>query len=132
MTMTDPIADLLTRIRNAQQAGHPNLQLSTSKEKLAICAILEKEGYVRGFSKIEKTPRGLIEIELKYDREGVGAIKGIKRSSKPGRRVYVGSDSIPNVQSGLGVAILSTSKGVLAGHTARERKLGGELLCTVW
>ena len=132
MTMTDPIADLLTRIRNAQGAGHKTLSVIFSKEKKAITEILKQEGYVLGYKVVDGTPRGAIEIELKYDRDGNGAIHGIKRESTPGRRVYVGAGEIPHVQSGLGTAIVSTSRGVMADHAARSQNVGGELLCTVW
>ena len=132
MTMTDPIADLLTRIRNGQQARHPKVTVSASKEKAAIVAILKEEGYINGFEALPGTPRGTLEIALKYGSDGRGAIEGIKRESKPGRRVYVGAGEIPKVRSGLGLAIVSTSAGVLAGHSAQKQNAGGELLCTIW
>ncbi len=132
MTMTDPIADLLTRIRNGQQAGHKSVTLAASKVKVAITHILETEGYIAGWSKQDGTPRDLIEITLKYDNEGDGAIHELQRASKPGRRLYVGASDIPRVRSGLGTAIVSTSRGIMAGHAARKANVGGELLCTVW
>lgn len=132
MTMTDPIADLLTRIRNAQQAGHEEVKVVSSKEKVAILRILESEGYLDGFQVEASKPRDVLSVKLRYARDGRGAIHGIRRESKPGRRVYVSAKQIPQVQSGLGLAIVSTSHGVLSGHVAREKNIGGELICTVW
>ncbi|HRE88165.1 MAG TPA: 30S ribosomal protein S8 [Myxococcota bacterium] len=132
MTMTDPIADLLTRIRNAQQAGHEALKVTCSKEKVAIVKILKDEGFITDFAVVADKPRDSIEVKLRYSRENAGAIHGIRRESTPGRRVYVTAKQIPQVRSGLGLAIVSTSKGVLAGHVARAENVGGELICTVW
>jgi len=132
MTMTDPISDLLTRIRNGQHAGHKSIKVSTSKIKKAVVQILQQEGFVLGFTEHEGTPRGLLEVTLKYDHSGVGAIHELKRASTPGRRVYVGAQDIPQVRAGLGVSIVSTPKGVLADHVARKENVGGELICTVW
>lgn len=132
MTMTDPIADLLTRIRNAQQAGHEAFKVTSSKEKVAIVKILKDEGFISDFSVVADKPRDSIEVKLRYSRENAGAIHGIRRESTPGRRVYVTAKQIPQVRSGLGLAIVSTSKGVLAGHVARAENVGGELICTVW
>lgn len=132
MTMTDPIADLLTRIRNAQQAGHEALKVTSSKEKVAIVQILKNEGFIADFAVVADKPRDSIEVKLRYSRENAGAIHGIRRESTPGRRVYVTAKQIPQVRSGLGLAIVSTSKGVLAGHVARAENVGGELICTVW
>ena len=132
MSMTDPISDLLTRIRNAQQASHTTTIVPASKLKQCIVEILKSEGYINDFSVVEKSPQDVIEIVLKYSNEGEGAIVGIRRESKPGRRIYVGADTIPRVRSGLGVAIVSTSQGVLPDHKARESRVGGELLCSVW
>lgn len=132
MTMTDPIADLLTRIRNAQQAGHEALKVTSSKEKVAIVQILKNEGFISDFAVVADKPRDSIEVKLRYSRENAGAIHGIRRESTPGRRVYVTAKQIPQVRSGLGLAIVSTSKGVLAGHVARAENVGGELICTVW
>ena len=132
MSMTDPVADLLTRIRNAQQASHHRTVVPASKLKQRIVEILKTEGYISDFERIEKSPQDEIEIVLKYNNDGAGAIAGIRRESTPGRRVYVGADDIPRVRSGLGVAIVSTSKGVLPDHQARESRVGGELLCSVW
>jgi small subunit ribosomal protein S8 len=132
MSMTDPIADLLTRIRNAQQASHSTTIVPASRLKQQIVEILKSEGYISDFSRVEKSPQDELEIVLKYGNDGAGVIGGLRRESKPGRRVYVGADEIPRVRSGLGVAIVSTSKGVLSDHQARESRVGGELLCSVW
>ncbi len=132
MTMTDPIADLLTRIRNAQQSGHDAFKVVASRTKLDILKILKTEGFVLDFAVEASTPRDLVEVKLRYSRDGQGAINGIKRESTPGRRVYVSAGEIPQVRSGLGLAIVSTSKGVMPGHVAREKNVGGELICTVW
>ncbi len=127
--VTDPIADMLTRIRNAHLALHKEVSVPRSKMKEAIASILKQEGYVENFALDTETSS--IKIQLKYYKNRP-AISGIKRISKPGRRAYVGSDSIPRVQNGLGICILSTSKGVMAGETAKQANTGGELLCEVW
>ena len=125
--LTDPIADMLTRIRNAHLALHKVVSVPRSKMKESIAAILKQEGYVDEISVDDKA----ITIALKYHK-GKPAISGLKRVSKPGRRTYVGSSQIPRVQNGLGICIVSTSHGVLDGVTAHERKVGGELLCEIW
>ncbi len=125
--MTDPIADMLTRIRNAHLALHKEVNVPRSKMKEALASILKQEGYVEDVTTEERT----ITIQLKYHK-GKAAIEGLKRVSKPGRRRYVGSTDIPRVQNGLGICILSTSRGVLDGVSAREANVGGELLCEVW
>ena len=125
--MTDPIADMLTRIRNAYLALHKEVSVPRSKIKEALVRILQEQGYIDDFSADESN----LNILLKYFN-GRPVISGLKRLSKPGRRVYVGADEIPQVQNGLGICILSTSTGVLEGRLARERKVGGELLCEVW
>ncbi len=125
--VTDPIADMLTRIRNAHLALHKEVSVPRSKMKEALAAILKQEGYISEISGDESA----IVLALKYHK-GKPAIAGLKRVSKPGRRVYVGSSHIPRVQNGLGICILSTSSGVLDGVTAHERKVGGELLCEIW
>ena len=132
MSMTDPIADLLTRIRNAQQASHATTVVPASRLKQQIVEILKSEGYISDYTRVQKSPQDELEIVLKYGNDGAGVIGGLRRESKPGRRVYVGADDIPRVRSGLGVAIVSTSKGVLPDHLARESRVGGELLCSVW
>jgi small subunit ribosomal protein S8 len=132
MTMTDPIADLLARIRNAQQAGHESFKVTSSREKIAIIKILKDEGYINDYAVTAEKPRDLVEVKLRYARDGKGAIHNIQRQSTPGRRVYVSAKEIPQVQSGLGLAIVSTSHGVLPGHVARAENVGGELICTLW
>ncbi|SBW10202.1 30S ribosomal subunit protein S8 [uncultured delta proteobacterium] len=125
--MTDPIADMLTRIRNAHMALHKEVRVPRSKMKESIAAILKQEGYVDAVTMEEKD----IAISLRY-LKGTAGIAGLKRISTPGRRQYVGHSAIPKVQNGLGICILSTSKGVLDGETARTQKVGGELLCEIW
>ncbi len=125
--MTDPIADMLTRIRNAHLALHKEVRVPRSKMKESIAAILKQEGYVEDVAVEDRD----ITIQLKYHK-GKPAIEGLKRLSKPGRRVYVGAGEIPRVQNGLGICILSTSRGVLDGQTALSQKTGGELLCSIW
>ena len=125
--LTDPIADMLTRIRNAHLALHKEVSVPRSKMKESIAAILKQEGYVDDVTVEDEA----ITIALKYHK-GKPAISGLKRVSKPGRRMYVGSSQIPRVQNGLGICILSTSSGLLEGQAANEKKVGGELLCEIW
>ena len=133
MSMTDPVADLLTRIRNAQRAGLEELELPASKLKRKVAEVLRDEGFVREvtFTKGDG-PQGTLKVVLKYDEEKRPAISDIKRQSKPGLRRYVKHTDIPKVMNGLGIAILSTSKGVLVDRDARKQHLGGELIATVW
>ena len=132
MSMTDPVADLLTRIRNAQRAGLEELDLPASKIKQRICEVLRDEGFVREVSLKADDKQGTLHVVLKYDEEKRPAISDIKRQSKPGLRRYVSHTDIPKVMNGLGIAILSTSKGVLVDRDARKQHLGGELIATVW
>jgi len=132
MSMTDPIADMLTRIRNAQQAGHPTTWLPRSKLKLEIARVLKQEGFVEGFVDETTGPQGRIKVFLKYDASERGVIRGIRRVSRPSRRVYVGKNDIPRVRNGLGVAILTTPRGVLTDRDARSAGVGGEVMCHVW
>lgn len=132
MSMTDPISDLLTRIRNALMARHAIVNVPASRMKLEIVKILKDEGYVENFKIVEDAHQGKIAIDLKYGHEGRRAITGLERVSKPGRRIYRGKDEIPDVLNGLGITILSTSKGVMTGKTCRDRGVGGEILCNVW
>ena len=132
MSMTDPIADLLTRIRNAQRAGLEQIELPASKLKQRICEVLRDEGFVREVSAKEDGRQGVLTVVLKYDEGRRPAISEIRRQSKPGLRRYVRHTDIPEVMNGLGIAILSTSKGVLVDREARRQHLGGELLATVW
>lgn len=137
MTVTDPIADLLTRIRNGQLAGHTVVAIPSSKMKVAITEILEQEGFIEGHQVVpeEGKPQPVLRIRLKYvgeRRQRRPVISGLRRISRPGRRVYAGRREIPRVRSGLGVAILSTPKGVMTGGRARQLGVGGEVLCQVW
>jgi small subunit ribosomal protein S8 len=132
MSMTDPIADLLTRIRNAQMARHETVSVPASKIKAEIVRILHEEGYLRGFELRRDSVQGSIHIELKYDKSGAHAISGVRRVSMPGRRVYCAKDDVPRVLNGLGVSILSTSRGVLTASACRRMGVGGEVLCNVW
>ena len=137
MSLTDPIADFLTRVRNAIMAGNHTVAVPSSKLKLAIAKILQEEGFIKSYEEfeVEGKPQNSLHLELKYvgerrDRKPV--ISGIKRVSKPGRRVYVGKQEIPWVQSGMGISILTTPKGVMTGGRARQLGVGGEVLCQVW
>ena len=132
MSMTDPIADLLTQIRNALLAKHDRLDVPVSKLKLEICKILKEEGYIKNFRVIEGTPVGSLRIFLRYSAEGEPAISHVERVSKPGRRIYKASKDIKPVRNGLGLGIVSTSQGLLSDAQARQRKVGGELLCELW
>ena len=134
MTMTDPVADMLTRIRNANVAMHDTVRMPSSKLKESLAAILEREGYIEGWSASDNTkcPGASLEVELKYSPERERTISGIKRVSKPGSRVYTQADRLPRVLGGLGVAILSTSQGLMTDREARKRQVGGEVLCHVW
>ena len=132
MSMTDPIADMLTRIRNALMAGKEKVDVPASALKEGIARILRDEGYIINYRMIEDTKQGVIRITLKYAEPDAPAIESLERVSKPGRRVYVGAKEVPRVLNGLGIAILSTSKGVMDDVAAREAKVGGEVLCTVW
>jgi small subunit ribosomal protein S8 len=132
MAMTDPIADLLTRIRNAGMAKHQKLDIPSSTLKVAVATVLRDLGYVKNFKTISDDKQGILRIYLKFDEDNRPVIHEIRRVSTPGRRVYVSKDDIPMVKNGLGCAILTTSKGVLADAAAREAQVGGEIICTVW
>ena len=132
MSMTDPISDLLTRIRNAHLAKHDRLDVPTSKLKQEVCRLLQDEGFIRNFRVIEGEGHPTLRVFLRYSADGTPAISSLSRVSKPGRRVYRGADEIQPVRNGLGVAIVSTSQGLLSDRQARERRVGGELLCEVW
>ena len=132
MSMTDPIADLLSRIRNAHLAKHDRLDVPVSKLKVEICKILKEEGFIKNFRLIEGTPVGSLRVFLRYSPEGEPAISHVERVSKPGRRVYKASADIKPVRNGLGLGIVSTSQGLLSDAQARQRKVGGELLCELW
>ena len=132
MSMTDPIADMLTRIRNANKAGHKDVTIPASNIKKAIANILLEEGYVNKVEFKDDNKQGLIKITLKYMEDGKGVIAGLKRISKPGLRIYSSNEDIPKVLNGLGVAIISTSKGVMTDREGRKNNVGGEVLCYVW
>lgn len=132
MSMTDPIADMLTRIRNAQRASHELVNIPSSKLKINVAKVLKSEGYIKNFRIISDGQHRFIRIFLKYDKEGDAVIEGIKRVSKPGCRVYAGSDEVPKVLNGYGINILSTSKGLMTDNEARKMRVGGEILCAVW
>ena len=132
MNTTDPIADMLTRIRNANSAKHKTVDVPASKMKTAIAEILFREGYIKSFEVISNENQGIIRITLKYDEKGNRVIDGLKRISKPGLRVYAGKEELPKVLNGLGIAIISTSKGLKTDKEARELGVGGEVLAYVW
>ena len=132
MNTTDPIADMLTRIRNANSAKHKTVDVPSSKIKTAIAEILFKEGYIKSFELISDENQGIIRITLKYDEKGIRVIDGIKRISKPGLRVYANKEELPRVLNGLGTAIISTSQGLKTDKEAREAGIGGEVLAYIW
>jgi len=132
MTMTDPIADMLTRIRNANTVKHETVDVPASNIKKEIARILLEEGFVRGYDVIEDGKQGIIRIQLKYGQAGERVISGLKRISKPGMRVYAANQEIPKVLNGLGISIISTSKGILTDRQARKENVGGEVICYVW
>jgi small subunit ribosomal protein S8 len=134
MTMTDPIADMLTRIRNANTAMHRQVSMPASKLKIALAELLLKEGYIDG-CEVQPSPKGVghvLNISLRYTNDRIRTISGLRRVSKPGLRVYRKADEVPRVQGGLGVAVVSTSKGLLTDREARKSNLGGEIVCYVW
>lgn len=132
MAVTDPIADMLAKIKNASNAGHESVNIRPSRLKLEIIKILKIEGYIRNFKKVNADGHTSICVFLKYDGQQEPIIQGIQRVSKPGRRIYSGYRDMPRVFNGYGTLVVSTSSGVTTGRRARERKAGGELLCTVW
>ncbi|MGI6513027.1 MAG: 30S ribosomal protein S8 [Syntrophomonadaceae bacterium] len=132
MVTTDPIADFLTRIRNANMVSHPTVEIPGSKMKLAIAAILKDEGYIKDFEFIEDGRQGIIRVYLKYGPNREKVITGIKRISKPGLRVYVNKDNIPRVLGGFGTAVISTSRGLMTDKRARKEGVGGEVVCYIW
>lgn len=131
MSLADPIADMLTRLRNAIMARQSEVAMPSSKLKVAICRVLKEEGYILDYGAEADSRQGVLRVKLKYQGNRA-VIEGIKRVSKPSRRVYVGHDEIPRVMSGLGIQILSTPKGVISDRQARQDKVGGELVCSVW
>jgi small subunit ribosomal protein S8 len=134
MTMTDPIADMLTRIRNANVAMHDNVRMPSSKLKESLAAVLQREGYIEGFTVQADAgrPGRTLNIKMKYAPDRSRTISGLRRVSKPGLRVYTAADKLPRVLGGLGVAVLSTSHGLMTDREARRRRVGGEVLCYVW
>ncbi len=129
--MTDPIADFLTRLRNAAKARHKRMDVPCSNEKLAIASILKEQGYIADFERIEDNKQGVLQVALRY-HEGRPAFTEIKRISRPGIRRYAAVDALPRVYNGLGIAIVSTSKGVMTDKDARRYNVGGEVICTIW
>lgn len=132
MGMTDPVADMLTRLRNASSVFHESVDVPASRLKIELARILKEEGYIRDYRVLEDGPRRVIRMWLKYVPPKRQVITGIKRISRPGLRVYAKSDQVPRVLGGLGIAVLSTSKGVLSDREARKQRVGGEVLCYVW
>lgn len=134
MTMTDPIADMLTRLRNANVARHDTVRMPSSKLKESLAAILQREGYIGAFKVLsdDRRPGRILEVTLKYTTDRSATITGLRRISKPGLRVYTGADKMPRVLGGLGVAVVSTSQGLMTDREARKRRVGGEVLCYVW
>jgi len=132
MSISDPLADMLTRIRNARMVKFESLEMPFSKLRNGVAEILKKEGYISDYQVVKDSRQDILKIALKYDQHRNSVISGLKRVSKPGCRVYVKSNEIPKVMSGLGIAIISTSSGILTDREARKNGVGGELLCTVW
>lgn len=132
MSMTDPIADLLTRIRNAAKEKHDKVEIPASRLKANVVRVLKEEGYIKNFRLMREEGRPVIKVYMKYAEDGNSVIQGIRRVSRPGLRRYSGYQGMPRPLNGAGIAIVSTSKGVITGHRARAQKLGGEILCEVW
>lgn len=130
--MTDPIADMLTRVRNALRIERGSVEMPCSKIKVAIAEALQREGYIWDFEVLEQEPQNVLRINLKYGPNGERVVQNIQRTSKPGRRIYRGADELGHVRQGLGVSIISTSKGVLSNREARKQGVGGEVICTIW
>ena len=132
MTMTDPIADMLTRVRNGQSAGKEKVSMPSSKKLVEIVRIMQEEGYIQQYDIIDGEPRATLEITHKYGPKKAKTIRGIRRISKPGLRIYAGKDDLPRVLGGLGTAIISTSQGVMADRDARRKGIGGEVIAYIW
>ncbi len=132
MSMSDPLADMLTRIRNAVMVKYESVEMPKSKIKVSVAKVLQEEGYITGWEVTEDGPQGTLIINLKYGPAGESVITGLKRVSKPGKREYARADSLPTVLNGLGVSIISTSKGLVSDRAARKMNTGGEILCQVW
>jgi small subunit ribosomal protein S8 len=131
MSLSDPIADMLTRIRNAARVNKSDVQVKASNICQGIAVVLKDEGYIEDFDRIDDNKQGMLRITLKYDQDGRPIINELKRTSKPGRRIYLSVDKLPRVLAGMGIAVVSTSKGVLSDRKCREANVGGEILCTV-
>lgn len=132
MNTSDPISDLLNRLRNAMRAGHERVDIPASRIKEDVLHVLADEGYIGSWRRVEEKGRPVLRVGLKYDQEGTPIVAGLQRVSRPGRRVYAPAKEIPEVLGGLGISIVSTSKGIVTGRKAREARLGGEILCNVW
>jgi len=132
MGMTDPIADMLTRIRNANMAKTEKLDIPASNLKLELARVLKDEGYIKNFKLLKDRKQGIVRIYMKYSPEEMRVINGLKRVSRPGNRVYVGAEDIPRVMGGLGIAVLSTSRGLMVDRESRTKNIGGEVLCYIW
>jgi small subunit ribosomal protein S8 len=132
MKTSDPLSDLFTRLRNGMRAGHERVDVPASRLKEAVLKVLEEEGFVSSFRKVQEAGRPVLRVGLKYDHEGEPIVVGLERVSRPGRRVYARADAIPPVLDGLGMSIVSTSKGIVTDKKARQARLGGEVLCNVW
>ena len=132
MSMTDPIADMLTRIRNAGHARFDKVDIPASRMKISLARIFKDEGFIKNYKVIKDNRQGILRVYLKFGDQQSSLIQGIRRVSKPGRRVYAGSEELPRVQGGLGVAVISTSKGVVSDRQARKMHMGGEVLCEIW
>ena len=131
MSLSDPIADMLTRIRNASRIGRKDVNVRASKICTGIAAVLKEEGYIEDFDTIDDAKQGILRVVLKYDVNGVGIISEIVRRSKPGRRLYLGASELPRIMGGMGISIVSTSKGIVSDRKCRKDNIGGELICTV-
>jgi len=131
MSLSDPIADMLTRVRNAARVGKETVNVRASNICAGIAEVLKIEGYILGYDRIDDGNQGILRIQLKYDANGESVIDEVKRVSKPGRRIYSGSEELPRVLAGLGISIISTSKGIMSDNNCRQQKVGGEILCTV-
>ena len=132
MKTSDPLSDLFTRLRNGMRAGHERVDVPSSRLKEAVLKVLEQEGFISSFRKVQEGDRPVLRVGLKYDHEGEPIVAGLERVSRPGRRIYAKADAIPSVLGGLGVSIVSTSKGIVTDKKARQARLGGEVLCNVW
>ena len=132
MKTSDSLSDLFTRLRNAMRAGHDRVDVPASRLKEEVLKVLEQEGFIASYRKMEEGLRPTLRVGLKYDHEGEPIVSGLERVSRPGRRIYAKADAIPSVLGGLGVALVSTSRGIVTDKTAREKRLGGEVLCNVW